>query len=70
MKNIIKKILFTALLAFLLKGHGVAQGDPVYDHTNYVQLGKALTEAGKQTDKLIKTVNFLKEQKERIEKVS
>ncbi|MDY7397039.1 conjugal transfer protein, partial [Aureibaculum sp. 2210JD6-5] len=41
-----------------------------YDHTNYVQLGKALTEAGKQTDKLIKTVNFLKEQKERIEKVS
>lgn len=70
MNNTIKTILLITLFTLLLKGHSVAQGEPVYDHTNYVQLGKALTEAGKQTDKLIKTVEFLKKQKENIEKVS
>ncbi|MDY7396889.1 conjugal transfer protein, partial [Aureibaculum sp. 2210JD6-5] len=70
MKNLIRTKILTMAIVLFVCANGTAQGDPVYDHTNYVQLGKALTEAGKQTDKLIKTVNFLKEQKERIEKVS
>jgi len=70
MNTTIKKILIATFFTLLLKGHGVAQGEPVYDHTSYVEMGKALTEAGKQTDKLMKTVAFLKEQKENIDKVS
>ncbi|MET2985574.1 conjugal transfer protein [Aureibaculum conchae] len=70
MNNTIKKILLATLFILLQNARGACQGEPVYDHTNYVQLGKALTEAGKQTDKLIKTVEFLKKQKENIEKVS
>ena len=71
MKTTIKKILLTASLILILKSHNVAaQGEPVYDHTSYVEMGKALTEAGKQTDELLKTVKFLEEQKENIEKVS
>ncbi|QCX37386.1 conjugal transfer protein [Aureibaculum algae] len=70
MNTTIKKILLTTFCILLLKGHSVAQGEPVYDHTSYVEMGKALTEAGKQTDELLKTVKFLEEQKENIEKVS
>jgi len=55
---------------FLLPGHGAAQGMPVYDNTNFISLAKQLIESGKQTSNLLKTVEFLKNQKERIEKVS
>jgi len=61
-------VVFIAL--FLLPGHGVAQGMPVYDNTNFISLAKQLIESGKQTSNLLKTVEFLKNQKERIEKVS
>jgi len=47
-----------------------AQGMPVYDNTNFLALGQQLFESAKQTSELLKTVNFLKEQKERIEQVS
>ncbi|MAU17130.1 MAG: conjugal transfer protein [Muricauda sp.] len=46
------------------------QGMPVYDNTNFITLGKQIIESAKQTSELLKTVEFLREQKERIEKVS
>lgn len=47
-----------------------AQGMPVYDNTNFISLIKQLLESGKQTSNLIKTVKFLKAQKENLEKVN
>ncbi len=70
MKHTMKKIMLSALLVIIINSHSVAQGEPVYDNSNFVSLGKSLVEAGKQTSQLLKTVKFLKEQKERIEKVS
>jgi hypothetical protein len=53
-----------------LPGRATAQGMPVYDNTNFITLGKQIIESAKQTSELLKTVEFLREQKERIEKVS
>jgi len=47
-----------------------AQGMPVYDNTNFLSLAKSLIESAKQTSELLKTVEFLKEQKENIVKVN
>ncbi|MDO7172558.1 conjugal transfer protein [Mariniflexile sp. AS56] len=47
-----------------------AQGLPTYDNTNFVSLVKQLIESGKQTANIIKTVQFLKTQKDNIEKVN
>ncbi|QDO95269.1 conjugal transfer protein [Formosa sediminum] len=47
-----------------------AQGMPTYDNTNFISLVKQLIESGKQTANIIKTVEFLKTQKENIEKVN
>lgn len=47
-----------------------AQGMPVYDNTNFLSLAKSLIESAKQTSQLLKTVEFLKTQKENIEKVN
>ena len=66
-----KIAMILALSAFLLPPTGViAQGMPVYDNTNFVSLVKSLVESAKQTANLVKTVNFLKTQKENIEKVN
>ncbi|WP_434084793.1 conjugal transfer protein [Leeuwenhoekiella parthenopeia] len=43
---------------------------PVYDNTNFVSLVKSLLESAKQTTQLLKTVEFLKQQKENLEKVN
>ena len=43
---------------------------PTYDNTNFISLVKQLIESGKQTANIIKTVKFLKTQKENIEKVN
>ena len=48
----------------------MAQGMPVYDNTNFISMAKSLLESAKQTAELLKTVEFLQEQKERIEIVS
>ena len=65
------KILIVAIaLTFIVHGRATAQGMPVYDNTNFVSLVKQLVESGKQTAQLIKSVKFLKDAKERIEKVS
>ena len=72
MKSKIKTILFGLFLtvAILLPSGSTAQGMPVYDNTNFVSLVKQLIESGKQTAEMIKSVKFLKDAKEAIEKVS
>lgn len=63
------RIILFMLLA-LLSQSGRAQGMPVYDNTNFISLAKSLLESAKQTSHLIKTVEFLNEQKQRLEQVS
>lgn len=72
MNTKIKTILFGLFLttAFLLPSGAVAQGMPTYDNTNFISLVKQLLESGKQTAQMIKSVQFLKDAKESIEKVS
>ena len=72
MKTKIKTILFGLFLvtALLLPSGTNAQGMPVYDNTNFVSLVKQLIESGKQTAEMIKSVKFLKDAKDAIEKVS
>lgn len=57
-------------IALLLPGGATAQGMPTYDNTNFISLVKQLVESGKQTAQMIKSVKFLKDAKEAIEKVS
>ncbi len=70
MKQTVKKILFAIVLIFLVNSHSMAQGMPVYDNTNFISFIKTLLESGKQTSQLMKTVKFLKQQKENIDKVN
>src|SRR5690606_26106119 len=63
------RILILAL-ALLFSLNIRAQGMPVYDNTSFISLVKQLVESGKQTSNLIKTVSFLKKQKENLEKVN
>ena len=65
-----KRIILLILLVACLSGRIEAQGMPVYDNTNFLALGQQLIESAKQTSELLKTVQFLREQKERIEQVS
>ncbi|WP_251741108.1 conjugal transfer protein [Gramella sp. AN32] len=58
------------MIAILSPGGATAQGMPTYDNTNFISLVKQLVESGKQTAQLIKSVKFLKDAKESIEKVS
>lgn len=57
-------------IAFLFTVKARAQGMPVYDNTNFISLAKSLIESAKQTSQLLKTVDFLKTQKENIERVN
>jgi len=67
----IKTLILVLSFTFLcLPGGATAQGMPVYDNTNFISLAKQLIESAKQTSNLLKTVEFLKKQKERIEQVS
>ena len=70
MKNKIRTLIIILTVAFLLPGRATAQGLPVYDNTNFVSLVKQLFESAKQTAEMIKTVQFLKDAKEAIEKVN
>ncbi|MDF4220889.1 MULTISPECIES: conjugal transfer protein [Maribacter] len=72
MNTKIKTILFGLIftVAILLPGGATAQGMPTYDNTNFISLVKQLVESGKQTAQMIKSVQFLKDAKESIEKVS
>ncbi len=65
------QILVLALaLAFIMPARTSAQGMPVYDNTNFLSLAKSLIESAKQTSQLLKTVDFLRQQKENLEKVN
>ena len=72
MKTKIKITLIGLVLTavFLLPSAATAQGMPVYDNTNFISLAKSLIESAKQTSQLLKTVKFLKQQKENLEKVN
>lgn len=70
MKSKIKTLSIALIFVLLLPSGAAAQGMPVYDNTNFITLGKQIIESAKQTTELLKTVEFLREQKERIEKVS
>ena len=70
MKNKLKKLILSAALLILVSATGKSQGMPVYDNTNFISLAKSLIESAKQTSQLLKTVQFLKAQKENIEKVN
>ena len=68
----IQTLVFTLviIIQLFLPGRATAQGMPVYDNTNFVSLVKTLVESAKQTTQLLKTVEFLKQQKENLEKVN
>ncbi len=68
-KKYLKIVLFCAGM-LITSGRAAAQGMPVYDNVNFISFAKQLLEAGKQTSNIIKTMKFLKQQKENIEKVS
>lgn len=70
MKTNIRMLGIALILAILMPAGAACQGMPVYDNTNFITLGKQIIESAKQTAELLKTVEFLREQKERIEKVS
>lgn len=70
MKKTMKKAMVSAVLILTMGTGAQAQGIPVYDNTNFISFVKSLIESGKQTANLMKTVKFLKQQKERIETVS
>ena len=65
-----KTLIFALILAISLPGRATAQGMPVYDNTNFISMTKSLVESAKQTSELLKTVEFLKEQKDNIVKVN
>ena len=69
-KNKIKTLVLGLVLVVLFSDGAKAQGMPVYDNTNFISLTKTLIESAKQTSQLLKTVEFLKQQKENIDKVS
>ncbi|CAM4327760.1 hypothetical protein [Gillisia limnaea] len=69
-KTKIKTLIVVIAMTLLMPGRATAQGMPTYDNTNFISLVKQLIESGKQTANIIKTVQFLKTQKENIEKVN
>ena len=73
MRHKIKKTMIALTIigmTLFLPADAICQGMPVYDNTNFISLAKQLIESAKQTSNLIKTVEFLKQQKENIEKVN
>ena len=70
MKYKIQILVLALALAFIMPARTSAQGMPVYDNTNFLSLAKSLIESAKQTSQLLKTVDFLRQQKENLEKVN
>lgn len=70
MRSIIKIWIIALTAAVLMPAVAACQGMPVYDNTNFISLTKQLIESAKQTSNLLQTVEFLKQQKENIEKVN
>ncbi|MCM4158809.1 conjugal transfer protein [Antarcticibacterium flavum] len=70
MRHTIRNLMLSALFVVLIGSKASAQGMPVYDNTNFISFVKSLLESGKQTANLMKTLKFLKTQKENIDKVN
>ena len=70
MKTTIKVLAASAFLFIATTGQIQAQGIPVYDNTNFISLIKQIFESAKQTSEMIKTVKFLKQAKETVDKVN
>ncbi|BDW93439.1 hypothetical protein MACH07_22710 [Flagellimonas marinaquae] len=70
MKHKIKALVLAFAIIILVPARATGQGMPVYDNTNFISFTKSLIESAKQTSQLLKTVQFLKTQKENIEKVN
>jgi hypothetical protein len=70
MKKTSVTVLLILALTFLTPKSTLGQGMPVYDNTSFISLVKQLVESAKQTSEMIKTVQFLKDAKETIEKVN
>ncbi len=70
MQKKIKTVGIVLSFILLVPEGAACQGMPTYDNTNFISLVKQLIESGKQTANIIKTVQFLKTQKENIEKVN
>lgn len=70
MRHTMRTLMLSALFVVLIGREASAQGMPVYDNTNFISFVKSLLESGKQTANLMKTVKFLKTQKENIDKVN
>lgn len=70
MKYQTKIAALAIVLALIMPARVASQGMPVYDNTNFISLAKSLIESAKQTSQLLKTVDFLKQQKENLEKVN
>jgi len=70
MKKTSVTVLLILAFALLIPKSALAQGMPVYDNTSFISLVKQLVESAKQTSEMIKTVQFLKDAKETIEKVN
>ena len=70
MRHTMRTLMLSALFVVLIGSKASAQGMPVYDDTNFISFVKSLLESGKQTANLMKTVKFLKKQKENIDKVN
>lgn len=70
MKNVMKTLVLALTFTFLSPRSATAQGMPVYDNTNFISFAKSLIESAKQTSQLLKSVRFLKDAKESIEKVN
>lgn len=70
MRHSMRALMLSALFVVLIGSNASAQGMPVYDNTNFISFVKSLLESSKQTANLMKTVKFLKTQKENIDKVN
>ncbi|TMU50776.1 conjugal transfer protein [Flagellimonas algicola] len=66
MKKTMRILGIILIINLLIPFRVTAQGMPVYDNTNFVSMTKSLFESAKQTSELLKTVKFLKEQKDNI----
>jgi len=65
-----KIVMLAIVIVLIMPARAASQGMPVYDNTNFISLAKSLIESAKQTSQLLKTVNFLKQQKENLEQVN
>jgi len=65
-----KIAMLAIIIALIMPARAASQGMPVYDNTNFISLAKSLIESAKQTSQLLRTVDFLKQQKENLEKVN